>query len=287
MKSIQMETGLKTIQKSNSLNKYNSKALSIQISLSGLSFCILNRQSNSIEYLKSVPFDKKATPFDVLERLITTLDTNTIFEQKFQSVLLIYQNELSICVPKPLFNEDNSADYLKFNAKILNTDFIAYDDILANNSVNVFVPYVNINNYIFDRFGVFEYKHASTVLIQTLLQKETKSKNAILYINVGNNQFEIIAVDKGELMFYNSFEHQTKEDFIYFILFAVEQLQLNPETVPIKLMGDISKNDEYFEILYKYIRFVEFMEPFHNYKFVEKQKPDTHYSHFIILNSFN
>jgi hypothetical protein len=282
-----METGLKTIQKSNSLNKYSSKALSIQISLSGLSFCILNRQSNSIEYLKSILFDKKATPFDVLERLITTLDTNTIFEQKFQSVLLIYQNELSICVPKTLFNEDNSADYLKFNAKILNTDFIAYDEILANNSINVFVPYVNINNYIFDRFGVFEYKHASTVLIQTLLQKESKSKNAILYVNVGKNQFEIIAVDKGELMFYNIFEYQTKEDFIYFILFVVEQLQLNPETVLIKLMGDISKNDEYFEILYKYIRFVEFIEPFHNYNFVEKQQPDTHYSHFIILNSFN
>jgi hypothetical protein len=282
-----METGLKTIQKSNSLNKYCSKALSIQISLSGLSFCILNRQSNSIEYLKNVSFDKKATPFDVLERLITTLDTNTIFEHKFQSVLLIYQNELSICVPKSLFNEDNSADYLKFNAKILNTDFIAYDDILANNSINVFVPYVNINNYIFDRFGVFEYKHASTVLIQALIQKESNSKNVILYVNVSHNQFEIIAVDNGELVFYNSFEYQTKEDFIYFILFAIEQLQLNPETVLIKLMGDISKNDEYFEILYKYIRFVEFIEPFHNYKFLGKQQPDTHYSHFIILNSFN
>jgi hypothetical protein len=282
-----METGLKTIQKSNSLNKYSSKALSIQVSLSGLSFCILNKQSNSIEYLKSVSFDKKATPYDVLERLITTLDTNTIFEHKFQSVLLIYQNELSICVPKPLFNEDNSADYLKFNAKILNTDFIAYDDILANNSINVFVPYVNINNYIFDRFGVFEYKHASTVLIQALIQKESNSKNVILYVNVSHNQFEIIAVDNGELVFYNSFEYQTKEDFIYFILFAIEQLQLNPETVLIKLMGDISKNDEYFEILYKYIRFVDFIEPFHSYKFVEKQQPDTHYNHFIILNSFN
>ena len=287
MKSIQMETGLKTIQKSNSLNKHNNKALSIQISLSGLSFCILNRSSTTIEHLKNIPFDKKVTPFEALERLITALDTNTIFEQVFQSILLIYQNELSICVPKPLFNEDNSADYLKFNAKILNTDFIAYDEILVNNSVNVYVPYVNINNYIFDRFGVFEYKHASTLLIQTLLQKETNSKNAILYINVGNNQFEIIAIDKGELVFYNTFDYQTKEDFIYFILFAVEQLQLNPETIPTKLIGDISKGDEFYGIVYKYIRFVEFIEPFHSYKFEEKQQPKTLHDNYIILNSFN
>lgn len=282
-----METGQKTILKNNSLNKNRSKSLSIQISLSGLSFCILNRSSNTIEHLKSVSFDKKATPFETLERLITVLETNTIFEQSFDSVLLIYQNELSTCVPKSLFNEENSADYLKFNAKILNTDFIAYDEISANDSINVFVPYVNINNYIFDRFGVFEYKHASTILIQNLIQNIANSKNTELYINVSKNHFEIIVLDKSQLMFYNTFEYHTKEDFIYFILFTVEQLKLNPETIIAKLMGDISKDDDLYKIVYKYIRFVEFINPINNFKFNANQEPKLPYSNFIILNSFN
>lgn len=282
-----METGLKTIQKNNSLNKNISKSLSIQISLSGLSFCILNRSSNAIEHLKSVSFEKKATPYEALERLITVLETNTIFEQSFDSVLLIYQNELSTCVPKSLFNEENSADYLKFNAKILNTDFIAYDEISANECINVFVPYMNINNYIFDRFGVFEYKHASTILIQNLIQNIADPKNPGLYINVSKNHFEIIAIDSGKLVFYNTFEYQTKEDFIYFILFTVEQLKLNPETILTKLMGEISKEDDLYEIVYKYIRFVDFINPFHNFKFNVNQEPKIPQSDFIILNSFN
>lgn len=282
-----METGLKTIQKNNSLNKNRSKSLSIQISLSGLSFCILNRTSNTIEHLKSISFDKKATPFEALERLITVLETNTIFEQTFDSVLLIYQNELSTCVPKSLFKEENSADYLKFNAKILNTDFIAYDEISANDSINVFVPYMNINNYIFDRFGIFEYKHASTILIQNLIQNIEDSKNTELYINVSKNHFEIVAIDKGKLVFYNTFEYQTKEDFIYFILFTLEQLKLNPETILTKLMGEISKEDDLYEIVYEYIRFVDFINPFHNFKFNVNQKPNIPHSDFIILNSFN
>jgi hypothetical protein len=282
-----METGLKTILKSNSLNINNSKALSIQISLSGLSFCILNKTTNTIEYLKNVSFDKKGTPFEALERLITTLDTNTIFEQNFESVLLIYQNELSTCVPKPLFNEDNIADYLKFNAKILNTDFIAYDEIKTNDSINVYVPYVNINNYVFDRFGAFEYKHASTILIQSLLEKEATSEEKKLFINVTKNYFEIIAVFNNNLEFYNTFEYQTKEDFIYFILFTIEQLKLDPESILTRIMGDISKDDELFEIVYKYIRYVDFIEPFHNYTFREYQKPKTTHSNYIILKSFN
>lgn len=281
-----METGLKTILKSNSLNKNNSKALSIQISLSGLSFCILNKSTNTIEYLKNVTFDKKGTPFEALERLITTLDTNTIFEQNFDSVLLIYQNELSTCVPKTLFNEDNSADYLKFNAKILNTDFIAYDEIKANDSINVFVPYVNINNYIFDRFGAFEYKHASTVLIESLLIKERQSEEKKIFINVSKNYFEIIAILNHNLEFYNTFEYQSKEDFIYFILFTIEQLKLDPEDIKTKLMGEISKHDELYDIVYKYIRFVDFIEPIKVYNFKENQKPNTAHNNFIILNSF-
>ena len=282
-----METGLKTIQKSNSLNKHNSKALSIQISLSGLSFCILNKRTNIIEHLKRKVFEKKVSPFETLEHLSTSLNTNTIFDQSFQTVLLIYQNELATNVPKPLFNEDNSADYLKFNAKILNTDFIAYDEISINESINVFVPYVNINNYIFDRFGSFEYKHASTILIESLLKKEAHSKELKLYVNVGRDHFEIVVIENGQLMFYNSFVYQTKEDLIYFILFTVEQLKLDPETIPITLIGDLTKDDERYEIIYKYIRFVDFIGPFHGYKFEEKQMPKTPYSDYIILNSFN
>jgi hypothetical protein len=282
-----METGQKTIQKSNSLTTHKSKALSIQISLSGLSFCILDKHYNTIDHFKQVTFDKKATPFEVLERLTTVLNTNTIYDQKFNQILLIYQNEISSCVPKSLFNEDNCADYLKFNAKILNSDFFAHDEITINDIINVYVPYININNYIFDRYGAFEYKHASTILIQSLLQLEAKFKDTKLYVNVSNTHFEIIAIDKGQLLFYNTFDHLTKEDFIYFILFTIEQLQLNPETILLKLLGDISKDDEYFNIVYKYIRFVEIIEPFHNYGFNEKYKPKSHFSNFVILNSFN
>jgi len=282
-----METGQKTIQKSSSLNKNNSNALSIQISLSGLSFCILNKKSNAIAFLKNVIFDKKLTPFETLERLTTALNTNTIFDGKFENVLLIYQNELSCFVPKPLFNEDNCADYLKFNAKILNTDFITYDEIANNNSVNVFVPYININNYIFERYGTFEYKHASTLLIQSLLKNEIHSSKDKMYVNVGNSHFELVAFKNGQLELYNTFEYQSKEDFVYFILFTIEQLQFNPETLKLKLIGDISKDDELFASVYNFIRFVDFIEPFHNYKFDEKQQPSTPYSNFIILNSFN
>ncbi len=263
------------------------KDLSIQIRLSGLSFCILNRSTNTIERLQHMQSEKKATPFELLNQLKTIIETNADFSQPFDSVLCIYQNELSTLVPKSLFNENHLADYLKFNAKILQTDFIDYDTIAINDSVNVYVPLVNVNNYLFDTFGSFVYKHASTVLIESVLQHSSNHKDIELYINVGHLHFEMIAAKDKQLIYYNTFDYSTKEDFIYYILFTFEQLKLNPETVKINLTGQITQDDELYSIVYKYVRFVAFLEPVCNYQFKVTNQPKEKHSNFILLNSFN
>ena len=52
-----MGTGQKTIQKINK-NLEKEVSLSIQVSLSGLSFFVLNLTTSNIEYLDSINFDK-------------------------------------------------------------------------------------------------------------------------------------------------------------------------------------------------------------------------------------
>ena len=81
----------------------------------------------------------------------------------FESINVTHSNNLSTFVPKPFFNEDNLSDYLQYNIKILKNDFIAYDTLENSELVNVFIPYVFINNYLFDTFGSFEYKHTFEV----------------------------------------------------------------------------------------------------------------------------
>lgn len=268
--------------------KQNSiKALSIQISLSGLSFCILNRSTNTIELLKHVHFEKKVTPFELLNNLKVIIESNSDFEQEFDSVMCLYQNELSCLVPKPLFDEKNLADYLKFNAKILKTDYISYDELVTNESMNVYVPLVNINNYIFDTFGSFDYKHSSTVLIESILQLDCKLEDDKMHINVNPSTFEIVYIKDKKLIFYNTFEFATKEDFIYYILFTIEQLHLNPEHIKISLSGLVEQDDELYQITYKYIRFVEFAKSCHTYEIKTQGLNNSDHHNFIILNSFN
>ena len=178
MKLIPMETGQKHMAQTNNIsNRLTNLELSIQISLSGLSFCIFQRDTNCVLTLKEIYFKKKLNPLEVLENLKALFSTEKISEYSFNTITIIHDNDLSTLVPRPLFNEDCLSDYLKFNSKILVSDFITYDDVVINDSVNVYVPYININNFIYDQFGTFTFKHVSTVLIEEILHVE---KNSIL-----------------------------------------------------------------------------------------------------------
>ena len=152
----------------NNIKQPINNRLSIQISLSGLSFSVLDENTNSLKKLKHFTKDRNLTPFEMLDYLKFVLDIEGLTNTSYSQVTLIYRNELSTLVPKDYFNEEALADYLKFNNKILASDFIAYDEI-DEKTISVYVPLVNINNYIFDTFGSFTYKHFSTLFIDYIL----------------------------------------------------------------------------------------------------------------------
>lgn len=279
-----METGQKLMAiANNNLEHTNNKSLSIQISLNGLSFCILEIESQTVTKLYHRNFNERVTPFKLLDIIKNLFSAEIALQNTFQSVQIIHSNDLATIVPKTLFNENKIADYLKFNSKILKSDFIAFDDIPRNESVCVYVPYVNINNFIYEQFGSFTYRHISTIVIDEILKAEKDSDSTAVYLHIYESYFQIIVCDNGGLKLYNSFEFQTKEDFIYYILFTMEQLGLDPETVIVKLLGDIEEQDELYSILYKYIRHIEFGKRFDKYNYLSE--PQTEYADFSLIHS--
>lgn len=279
MKLIQMETGQKIIQKKNNISD-SIYELSIQVNLNGLSFFVLNTMDSKIEVLESVSFDKKQSPQALLDQLKHSFNSLKELQKSFGKVIVIHDNELATLVPKPLFDETNLVDYLKFNTKILKTDFITYDSLSIEDIKVVYVPLVNINNFIFERFGSFEYKHSATILLNRLLTLEKNSKSLKMYLNIESAHFELCVVENNNLKFYNRFEYSTKEDFIYYLLFTAEQLQLNPEEFPAVLMGSIDKNDDLFKIAYKYVRHVSLLP-----QDAMLYSKDSSSKHFTLLNS--
>jgi len=256
--------------------------LSIQLSLDGFSFCVYNKIQDEIGVFAVYEFvDKIDSPYKHLELIKQLYQQETLLQVKYNSVSVTHSNNLVTQVPKAFFDKDNLADYLQHTVKVLENDFITYDEIRNSEIINVYIPFVNINNFLLDIYGAFVYKHSSTILIGKLLNNYKNLEGDFCFINVSKNNFEIIVLINKKLELFNSFSFNTKEDFIYYILFTAEQLNLNPEEFNLVLLGDIEKKSELYEILYQYIRNIKFYEPINSPSILNSISS---HSNFTLLN---
>ena len=256
--------------------------LSIQFSLDGFSFSVYNIISKKEVYFREYEFENsQVTPENLLLKIKDIFNTDTQLQKDFSSVLVIHQNNLSVLVPNRYFNEKELASYLNFNVKKLTIDYVAFDHLKALESKNVYIPYVNINNYLFQNFGEFEYKHHSTVLIEKLLNS-TNNIEKTMFVNVSKNSLDIVVLENNQLILFNTFSYNTKEDFIYYILFVAEQLNLNVNEFSLHFTGKVNLEDAIYKITYKYIKNVYFLKS-NNTLFSELNIAS--HSNFILLGS--
>ena len=236
--------------------------------MDGFSFCTTNSETKeTISFTEYTFKETLATPEILLEKIEHIFSTDTLLQQDFNTVEVIHQNNLATLVPSKYFDEETLATYLNFNIKTLATDFITFDEVTQLDAKNVYIPYVNVNNYVFQNFGEFEYMHHSTVLIDKLLKQTKDNTKKQFFVHVSKNQLDIIVIENNKLLFYNNFLFNTKEDFIYYILFTAEQLGLNPDEFLLTFLGDIEEVSEIYKITYNYIRNIDFIKttnPFFN-----------------------
>lgn len=263
----------------NNIEVTSKRKLSIQFSLDGFSFCTTNTHNEVLEF-SSYTFSKtKNSPELVLEKLQDIFKKEKSLQYDFETVTVIHQNNLNTLVPNEYFKEDALKSYLKYSIKTIATDLITFDELDFMNSKNVYIPYVNINNFLFQNFGEFEYKHYSSVLLEKLFSIPTNDNGC--YIHVSKSTLDIVIIKNSNLQFFNIFEYKTKEDFMYYVLFTLEQLELSTEETLVSILGDIEEDSDLYRLIYTYIRNIDFLSSkngvFNNQKEISK------HSNFILL----
>lgn len=232
--------------------------------MNGLSFCVLDTISNTVLHSNKLEFKATSTPYLLLKELKAMLQGEKLLNKEYEEVTVIHRNNLYCLVPKSLFDKDELPNYLKFNTKLLANDQIVYDELPNQDMVCVYVPFTNVNNYLFECFGEFEFKHNSMSMLHALFHQ--KSNKTICYVHVANKFMELAVLEERKLMLYNQFDFKTKEDFLYYVLFTYEQLGLHVEETKLKLFGAIEEGDSIYEICYQYLKKVSvFVPKFGNY----------------------
>lgn len=259
----------------------NYKKLSLQVSTAGMSFCCFDTLNWAVTSCRSAAFSKYAPLEDELWKVFVN---NPELTRPYDEIVVLHDNCFNTFVPDALFDASYPGSYLQYNTKVFETDFFAVDALAGYELNNVHVPMMNVNNFLIDQFGAFEYKNVNSVLVSKLLDASKNIEEKIVFVHVQESHFEIVVVRNQKLLLHNSFEYKTPEDFLYYLLFTLEQLFLNPETVKVNLLGKISEDTALFRLAYTYIRNVALYDAAQLSDKWGREKQEA-LQHFILFNS--
>ena len=155
-----------------------------------------------------------------------------------------------VFVPAALYQDKNKEkfiDFLELNKEncIVKADYIEVADIY--------------NVYYVSKSEKKEYRHPASILLENLIKENLeRTDDTRAYLNVKDQRFEMFVLEGTKLLFNNTFRFKTKEDFLYFLLFSIEQLHLDAETVPVYFMGMITEDSKIVELVTRYVRDIRF-----------------------------
>lgn len=259
MKLILMEIGQKTTQKTTKIDSdFNNSSLVIHINESWVIFCLFNNQK--LSSLNKVRFlHKKKSNFilKTIKKYIKSFSKENIPSE----VKLIYYNRTSTLVPSDLFDPKNSLNYMKYNTSIRIDDIAANDHVLNHEINNVYIPNIDINNFIFEKFKTFDFYHYSSLIIEKISNDFAEKFGKRVFVNVNDGFIDILYFKDKKLEFYNSYDYNSIEDVLFYLLFCFSELKLNPDEIHTVFSGSIDLDSKLYELIYTYVRNVELIEP--------------------------
>ncbi len=236
--------------------------LYLSLAQKSIRLAVVDAERNKFVVLEDYELITVFTPIQAAEQLLLIAQSNPLLqEQNWKTVRVAISNLHFTLVPETLFDPTHKTDYLRLHSD-LNPQL---DDVLAYKhtsleAVNIFALPKVLHKAIGQTFPgrPVQYVHQTSSLIKSVLHIPGRSAERKMYIFVERSYVTILVTDNHGLQFCNIFQYHSPEDFIYYIIFVMQEQKMNPEQETITVWGDISHDATLFTILQKYIRNVKF-----------------------------
>jgi len=241
-------------------NKSVFYKLIIQLSVDGIYLCVYDFVTLKYLAFEHFTFQNAFTLDATSEIFESVLKESSLFNLKYKKVNCLITHNIATLVPNALYDEEQKKMFLKSTTNLDNLSIVLVDDLKTLESKNVFALPISLKAKLDYIHSNIVYNHFSSGLIENLLMQTKNQNKKQLFVHVQGSHFETIVIDEKNLIFYNSFNHHTAEDFMYYLLFVCEQLELNPETIELVIVGELDRNSNLFSLITKYVRNVKFGE---------------------------
>jgi hypothetical protein len=189
------------------------------------------------------------------EVLARILQSHALTRSNFSKIEVFLNNNYKTLIPSAFFDAEKTSEILHFNFKLDNT-FIVQDDFVKSIDSHLIYGYEeNLNTILKSVFSQFTIKHYATFLLQHVITHNKLASGVYAYVQ--DYSFDVILIKDFKLHFYNTFNFQNTDEFLYFVLAVYNQNELNRELIPLRLFGEIEKGSSIFNAIYEFVRDVD------------------------------
>ncbi|MDK2842694.1 MAG: hypothetical protein PWQ17_2200 [Anaerophaga sp.] len=239
-------------------NITQSYFLSIQVCLDGFSFSILDPVRNKYIQFRYFSFHPKVKESDLPELTNRIFEQNELLNLPYKKVFILIPSRFSTLVPSGLFTPDEAAAWLRFTHEVPENHNVVFSQMKLADAWNIFAIPSHLSDIFKRQFPEPSFFQQYIPMTETKLaiSRPGVSKTQLI-INLQNNYFDIVVLEKNNLKLSNSFQIRGENDLIYYTLFVFEQLQLLPSNTEVQLIGAHPEFDAIRKTLEKYIKHVK------------------------------
>ncbi len=237
------------------IEKLNQYILSCEISDSSFFCKVVEPLDNEAIITEKYKFPIQKEPISTTGYLASIYEKHDFLKSlKWKSVEIIIDNQSFTLIPLDLFKKEYTPRYLQLAKGIQLTDeeeihTYTHEDL---GIVNVYCSDRELYNWLSDTYPLVEmnFKHKTSQLIEFGV---VTSKAQTAFLHFGNQYFTMVITANGTLKFCNRFAYKTSQDLVYYVLFTMNELEIEPDEIILRLNGDISESSTDFELLNQYL----------------------------------
>ena len=226
-------------------------SLVIEISDSTIKFCELEKEKHTPYFICEFPIDQNSN-LNIVPSLAQAIKHFQFSKKNYSHVYINYFTAKFTLCPTAYYQAENNRSLLEFNVGSILDGVIIVDEVNPEMKL-IYSIDESIKSTIDLLFPNHQIKHSLSVLGKLMLTSEELVKENIL-LSIQSNYIEIIVKQNQKIVLANQYSVKTAEDVLYFLLFILEQYQLNPLTAQIMVVGNLDTQDELIVSIKKYIK---------------------------------
>ncbi len=262
------------------LEKSKDYILSIQVSLDGFSFSVVNPIDHNLLVLHSTPL-KISHPKFIARRFSEWIESEQILLKNFREINIIYNTPDFTIIPENYYDYDARKALINQLFSVNEESAIEENQLNDLNALLLFAVPETLKEEVSSHFENFCFLHPVKILIENIPENENANK-LMLYFD--EKTFYAVLFENKKLQLANSFTFSHENDAVFYVLSILKQLNISGKSTGVFISGKTESESTLWKELQKYTAKAEALKSKHSVNFDEAVLGKSTSEYFFLLN---